>query len=215
VARRAAQKLERVIVRRADRIVFTTRTNRDEFGAFYGAASAAKFHVIRNGCDHADFDGLTPLPRDERFTILHAGSLYGGRKPTAFFRALAALHRRGIIAPESFCFRQIGRVGLAGFDMRAESARLGLDAMVDIIAEEGELAELVRATGCGLAVLPHDDEGIERAVEMMLRTPARTAAEPRADLFDGRLRTRELAAVIEQACQSACARPRAYEVTPK
>lgn len=252
VARRAADLFERLVVRRADAVVFTTRTNLDEFGAFYGATD--RFHTVRNGCDPDEFDGVTPMVRDTRFTLLHAGSLYGGRKPTALFAALAALRDRGVIDAQSFCFRQIGRVALGGFDMAAERDRLGLAGMVELansqprrdilremlgascllllqpgttvsipgklfeymaagrpilaIAEAGETADLVRASGCGLAVLPDDQPGIERALESLIRQGTAAKAAPPAELFDGRVRTSELVAILERVVGERDARSR-------
>jgi glycosyltransferase involved in cell wall biosynthesis len=120
-------------VRNADAIVFTTRTNMDEYSQHYGASTAAKFHLVRNGCDSDEFEGLAPLAGDGRFTMLHAGSMYGGRKPTALFAALVALRDRGVIDARSFCFRQIGRVALSGFDMAEERDRLGLQGIVEML----------------------------------------------------------------------------------
>jgi glycosyltransferase involved in cell wall biosynthesis len=105
----------------------------NEYANHYGPVLASKFHLVRNGCDRDEFDGLVPLPGDGRFTMLHAGSLYGGRKPAALFAALAALRDRGIIDARSFCFRQIGRVALDGFDMAEARNRLGLQDMVEIL----------------------------------------------------------------------------------
>ena len=65
--------------------------------------------------------------------MLHAGSLYGGRKPAALFAALAALRDRGVIDAQSFCFRQIGRVALSGFDMAEERDRLRLQGIVEML----------------------------------------------------------------------------------
>jgi glycosyltransferase involved in cell wall biosynthesis len=131
-ARGAAAIFERSVVRRANAVVFTTRTNMDEYARHYGPETAAKFHLVRNGCDRDEFDGLVPLAGDGRFTMLHAGSLYGGRKPTALFAALAALRDRGVIDAGNFCFRQIGRVALSGFDMAEERDRLGLHGLVEM-----------------------------------------------------------------------------------
>jgi glycosyltransferase involved in cell wall biosynthesis len=241
LATRAAELMERAVVRRADAIVFTTRTNMEENAAFYGAA-AAKFHLVRNGCDRAEFDGLAPVVRDDRFTILHAGSMYGGRRPSVLFSALASLRDRGVIDARSFCFRQIGRVALGGVDVAAESARLGLQGLVEVletmprrdilremagascllllqpgttvsipgklfeyfaagrpilaIAEAGETADLVRASGCGLAVLPDDQAGMEAAIERLVRGSSFTP--PPIELFDGQLRTREIVSILER-----------------
>jgi len=155
-ARRAAAAFERSIVRRADAVVFTTRTNMEEYAQHYGAATAAKFHLVRNGCDSDEFEGLVPLADDRRFTMLHAGSLYGGRKPAALFAALAALRDRGVIDPRSFCFRQIGRVALSGFDMAEQRDRLGLQGMVEILPAQPRrdiLREMISAS-CLLLLQP-------------------------------------------------------------
>jgi glycosyltransferase involved in cell wall biosynthesis len=246
IARRVAEVFERSVIRAADAIVFTTRTNLDDFAAFYGPAIASKFHLVRNGCERGEFDGVEPLATDGRFTLLHAGSLYGGRKPTALFAALAALRDRGVIGARTFCFRQIGRVSLAGFDMAAERARLGLEGLVELVAaqprrdilremlsascllllqpgttvsipgklfeyfasgrpilavaEEGETSDLVRASGRGLAVLPDDQSGLERAIAMLVQGRF-SAGAPQPELFDGELRTGELIAVLEAVCR--------------
>jgi glycosyltransferase involved in cell wall biosynthesis len=248
-ATRAAEWLERLVVRRADAIVFTTRTNMEENSAFY-RAMAAKFHLVRNGCDRAEFDQLEPIVRDGRFTILHAGSMYGGRRPVALLSALAALRNRGVIDARTFCFRQIGRVSLGGFDLAAESARLGLQGLVELddtrprreilremlgascllllqpgttvsipgklfeyfaagrpvlaIAEAGETADLVRASGCGVAVLPDDQAGLERAIEAPIKSDGTLTAPP-MELYDGELRTRELVTLLEHVSQRAAA----------
>jgi glycosyltransferase involved in cell wall biosynthesis len=243
IAARAADVLEKGVIRRADAVVFTTRTNMDEYTAFYHHVTASKFHLVRNGCDRNEFEGIAPLPHEGRFTLLHAGSLYGGRKPTALFNALASLRDRRVIDARTFCFRQIGRVALGGFDMAAERTRLGLEGIVEMapaqprkeilremvsascllllqpgttvsipgklfeyfaagrpilaIAEPGETSELVRASGRGLAVLPDDQQAIERAIERLVTNTAALAPSTPLALFDGELRTRELVAVLE------------------
>jgi glycosyltransferase involved in cell wall biosynthesis len=249
LATRAAEWLEQIVVRRADAIVFTTRTNMEENRLFYGAMSA-KFHLVRNGCDRAEFEQLAPIARDSRFTILHAGSMYGGRRPVALLSALAALRDRRVIDARSFCFRQIGRVSLGGFDLATESARLGLQGLVELdetrprreilremlgascllllqpgttvsipgklfeyfaagrpilaIAEAGETADLVRASGCGVAVLPDDQAGLERAIESLVNHAEALPAPP-VELYDGELRSRELITLLERVSQRAAA----------
>lgn len=254
-ARRAAGLFERTVVGRADAVVFTTRTNMDEYAGFYGAAAATKFHLVRNGCDRDELAGLAPSPGDGRFTLLHAGSLYGGRKPAVLLAALAALRDRGVIDGRSFCFRQVGRVALSGFDMPAERRRLGLEEMVSLapsqprretlqdmlaascllllqpgttvsipgklfeylaagrpilaLAEEGETSELVRASGRGVAVLPADQAGIERAIQAMVEGTMPMSEAVPLELFDGELRTRDLAGLLERMCRApfvSCAR---------
>jgi glycosyltransferase involved in cell wall biosynthesis len=155
-ARRAAEVLEQAVVRKADAIVFTTRTNLEEYTSYYGSTLASKFRLVRNGSDREEFDGVEPLPPASRFTLLHAGSLYGGRSPGVLFAALAALRDRGVIDDESFCFRQIGRVALTGFDFEAERARFGLEGLVEIVPSKPRreiLREMVSAS-CLLLLQP-------------------------------------------------------------
>jgi glycosyltransferase involved in cell wall biosynthesis len=155
-ARRAAEVMERSVIRRADAVVFTTQTNLDEYERFYRIGSGRKFRLVRNGCDRQEFNGLTTAARDSRFTLLHAGSLYGGRKPTALFAALAALRDRGVISADMFCFRQIGRVGLSDFDMAAERDRLGLQGLVELSAAlpRREILRQMVSASCLLLLQP-------------------------------------------------------------
>ena len=73
---RAAEILERQVVRRADRILFVARGNHDDFAAHDGPVVARKFHVIPNGCDTQEFDALrqTPVAPNDVCVLLHAGS---------------------------------------------------------------------------------------------------------------------------------------------
>jgi glycosyltransferase involved in cell wall biosynthesis len=156
VARRAAELFERSVVRKADAIVFTTRTNLEEYADYYGADVASKFYLVRNGSDPDEFEGVAPLPPDDRFTLLHAGSLYGGRTPAVLFGAIAALRDRGVIDAESFRFRQIGRVSLGGFDLAAERARFRLEGLVELVPSRPRrdiLREMVSAS-CLLLLQP-------------------------------------------------------------
>jgi glycosyltransferase involved in cell wall biosynthesis len=96
--KRAWTILERAIVTRADAVLFVTETNRRDFADCYGETVAARFHVVPNGCDLADFDGLTAAPPPAgRFVLLHAGSLYGARNPAPLLRALRNAIARGAI----------------------------------------------------------------------------------------------------------------------
>jgi len=156
VAGRAAEVLERGVVRAADALVFTTRTNMEEYAAFYGPVVARKSHLVRNGCDPAEFADLVPFPSNGRFTLLHAGSLYGGRAPSVLFAALASLRDRGVIDAGSFCFRQMGRASAGEFDIASERVRFGLQDIVELVPPQPRrdaLREMVSAS-CLLLLQP-------------------------------------------------------------
>lgn len=131
--RRAWSILERSIATRADAVLFVTRANRDDFAAQYGQATAARFHVVPNGCDTADFEGLVPAPPSDRFVLLHAGSLYGARNPSPLFRAVAKGVENGAIDPGRFTIRLIGRVGIPGVDLADFVRELGLQQVVEFV----------------------------------------------------------------------------------
>jgi glycosyltransferase involved in cell wall biosynthesis len=127
---RASALLERRVMARADAVLFATQTNRDEYVAHYGDTAARKSHVVLNGCDPQEFQRAgTPAPSD-RFVLLHAGSLYGGRTPVPLFRAIAAAIRGGTIDPSRFRLRLIGMVGK---EFTSAASSLGLDGVVEFL----------------------------------------------------------------------------------
>jgi glycosyltransferase involved in cell wall biosynthesis len=243
-ALRMAARLERHMVRRADRLVFVTQSNRDDFAATYGPAIASKLHVVTNGCDQTEFDGVqrssTP---DDPFVLLHAGSLYAGRTPVSILRAIAAAAQQGHIDLRRFRLRFLGSTGLRGADLAGICQQLGLQevvefvarvprrqsvqAMVDAsallllqpghavsvpgklyeymaagrpilaIADEGETAELVRATGTGVSVTDADETAIVDALRAVMKLAASTTGRPAAELYDGMAKAMQTTALLE------------------
>jgi len=133
--RRAWALFERLVALRADRVVFVTATNRDDFANAYGPKAAERFIVVANGCDASEFDGLRPVPRAAAtpFVLLHAGSLYGARNPAGLLRAVAAAMARGEIDPASFRLRFLGRIGVHGVNLPAVARELGLGEVVEFV----------------------------------------------------------------------------------
>jgi glycosyltransferase involved in cell wall biosynthesis len=129
----AARGLERLVVRRADRIVFAAQGNRDEFAAHYGPELASKFHVVSNGCDPTEFEGVTrpSAPVIDPFVLLHTGSLYAGRTPVPLLRAIATGIRRGTIDPRRFRLRFLGTVALQLSHVTDVCRELGLDGIIE------------------------------------------------------------------------------------
>jgi glycosyltransferase involved in cell wall biosynthesis len=147
----AARLLERGVVRRADRIVFVSRANRDEFARYYGPDIAAKFHVVPNGCDPDEFagmaDGETSL---DPFVLLHAGTLYAGRAPEPLLRALAAGLREGVITREGFRLRFLGVSAMPNSSLELLCDELGLQGMVEFVPRmprEHSLRAIAGASG--------------------------------------------------------------------
>jgi glycosyltransferase involved in cell wall biosynthesis len=150
-AHRAAAVLERMVVRRADRVIFVAGANRDEFAQRYGIRLAAKFEVVHNGCDPAEFDALRSARRTEHdpFVLLHAGSLYAGRTPMPLLKALGRAVADGRIHADRFRLRFLGANGMPGLDLPAACRGLGLQGVVEFlprVPREESLAAMMRAS---------------------------------------------------------------------
>jgi glycosyltransferase involved in cell wall biosynthesis len=235
--------LERWVVKRAEAVLFATRTNRDEYAGFYGPAIAAKFHVIPNGCEPEEFAGIRGEPPTDRFVMVHAGSLYGARTPVPLFRAIASAIRSGAIDPRRFRLRLIGVASDGHNPLRGAAVALGLEDVVEFVprlnreetlremaeascllvlqpgttmsipgklyeylavgrpilalTEEGETADLVRASGMGVSVLPEDEPGIEAALDRLVAgRSGRPVARVPVHLYDGNIAARQAIAVM-------------------
>ena len=149
--RKAWSVLERRVVTRANAVLFVAEMNRMEFARHYGDALASRFHVVPNGCEPGDFDGLArrqPASADP-FVLLHAGSLYGARNPAALLTALERAIRRGSIDRTRIRLRFIGRVGVPGVSLPHVARELGLDDVVefaDHVPRRAVLQEMLDAS---------------------------------------------------------------------
>ena len=247
--RRSAQRLERIVVGRADALIFATRANCADFAAYYGEGLTSRAHFVPNGCDPEDVAGPNaPRPApvdDEVFELLHAGSLYGGRDPTPLLRAIRGLVDRGDLDAGRFRLRLLGRTSLPGQDLAATVRDLGLQGPVVMsgpvsrdeslramrsssallllqpgttvsvpgklfeylatgrpilaLTEESETAELVRASGVGVAVRPDDESAIAGGLLTVLAFARRPLPSVPRTLWDGRVRARETAEILERA----------------
>jgi len=149
-AMRAAAVLERLVVKRTDRIVFVAEGNRDDFAAHYGARVAEKFHLVPNGCDPAEFDALERpvVPVDNGHVMLHAGSLYAGRTPVPVLRAVAQAIDKGLLDRGRFRLRFLG-TNIVSTDLAEACRQLRIDDVVEFLPrvprQEG-LKAMVSAT---------------------------------------------------------------------
>jgi glycosyltransferase involved in cell wall biosynthesis len=129
--------LERTTFQHAARIVLVTAQSAAAFRGQYPGIPSRRFVVVPNGFDPRDFRGLTNAAatdggRSDRFTVVHAGSLYFGRSCADFLDTVVRLARA---RPE---FASNARVRLIGnLDQTARSeierrlAVLGESALVE------------------------------------------------------------------------------------
>jgi glycosyltransferase involved in cell wall biosynthesis len=89
------RRMERRIVQRASRLVFTTQGVLDGYAARYPWA-AGRMVVIPNGYDRADFPAPGSVSRDDadggsRFHLIYGGSMYGSSELEVFLEGLELL----------------------------------------------------------------------------------------------------------------------------
>jgi len=103
VFRKLDRWLEMRVVRRAQLVVASTSSIRRELIATHGPALEPRSVTIINGFDAEDFP-VANVPEEAPsagiVSFVYAGSLYGGREPSAFFLALGELFAEGAI-PQS------------------------------------------------------------------------------------------------------------------
>lgn len=154
-------RLERAVVRRADRIVATTPYLRADFLARYPSLDPDKVRVIYNGYDEGDFASLPVPPREPRFEILHAGLVTREyRDPTPLLEAVARLIGTGVMSRAAVRVVFLGARGF--FASRAGQelvGRLGLEDVLEVsprIPNREALGRLRRAS-CLLILQASDD----------------------------------------------------------
>jgi len=86
--RKAAERLEHIVLREADRVTVATEPHRRMLEQRYARINPAKYCVIPMGVDPHLFEGIQRSP-SPKFTIAHFGSFYGPRSPEPFLTAVA------------------------------------------------------------------------------------------------------------------------------
>lgn len=102
------ERLEWSCLRRADAVLTVNRDIRDDLLARHPGLDAARFHILPNGYDPADFAGRSWDPRAD-WTLTHTGTLPGDRFPTGFTSALRRLLAEDPEAGARLRIRMIGR----------------------------------------------------------------------------------------------------------
>ena len=109
---RWSRKLEARVLRRATRIICNTTPLAEALRETYPEVDPARFVVITNGFDPADFDADPGLPPAEGpFRFVHTGEFFpvdGLRVPDPFLEALHDLAEEGRIDPEAVRVRLVG-----------------------------------------------------------------------------------------------------------
>jgi glycosyltransferase involved in cell wall biosynthesis len=139
--------LERSVIRKADRLVFTTAQLREEIGARYGKTARNKAVVIPNGYDESDFSDVPELtPPASPIQVTHTGLVDSSyRSPRPFLEGLARLVERGEIPLNQIRVEFIGDSPyLYSSDFREMVARLGLSGVVDLVGRVSYAESIAR-----------------------------------------------------------------------
>jgi glycosyltransferase involved in cell wall biosynthesis len=127
---RVEERLERAVLRRADRVVATTPWLAGEL-ARRGAGD--RVTVVPNGYDPGEYP--SDVPGDGTFAVVHTGSFYGPRSPEPLLRAV------GIALRSERGMRLHLRLRLVGSEDAANAARL------DDVTRRLGLGDVVERTG--------------------------------------------------------------------
>ena len=113
--RKLDRRLERMVLRRASAIVNATEPFAAMTRSNNPTLKPETVHAITNGLDPDDFSGIVyPTKKNDKFTILHLGSLYGHRNPAFFFEAVTELMKRRPEIADALEIQFVGNV--PGFD---------------------------------------------------------------------------------------------------
>lgn len=82
------KSLEKKVLKNATRVVAVTWRSRDEFKEL---SDRDDISVIPNGFDEADFDLNAPITLDDKFTLVHIGSMNKDRNPLGLWPALKSV----------------------------------------------------------------------------------------------------------------------------
>jgi len=125
--------LERRVARTADAVCLATDEAATALAERYPECPRERFRVLYNGYDPADF----PPARDRRspgippIRFVYTGSLYAGRDPFPFLRALSRLIADGRVRPSDVRVEFIGDCAVAnGVRLQAVVTDLGLSDVV-------------------------------------------------------------------------------------
>lgn len=124
--------LEQQIIEAADQVLVVNEQMRTQFLNRYSSLSPSNCIVLPNGFDPNDYEGLKPVAHDGRFTLVHAGSLYGTRVQSVrvFLLALARCFQNQGISRRKICVRFVGR---AGHEAQEQVQTLGLGDVVEFL----------------------------------------------------------------------------------
>ena len=153
----AARRLERLVVRRADRIVASTARLRDTLAGRYSGEPRAKFVSIPNGYDEEDFSlAVKPSrPSSDELLIVHAGNINSSfRDPRPVLEAVRRAGEAGLVEPRRIRVRFLGGGPFGeSSEMKEAVERAGLASRVEFLPRVSYATSLAELSTAGMLLL--------------------------------------------------------------
>jgi glycosyltransferase involved in cell wall biosynthesis len=149
LSNRINRSLERMVMKRADRVVCVSPAMTNRYRQLYPKLPAGKWRTITNGYDMAEFTALGHVDRPDRFTISYVGGLDFSRTPSLVLRAIGELVAEGALARHSIALRFVGPCQYVGEqpveEMIAENGLNGIAEIVGLVPRRDALREILCA----------------------------------------------------------------------
>lgn len=195
-------RMERAVVRNADRIILNTEALCVDFKKAYAAIPGDRFVCITNGFDREFFGKYTHLEKEKRFTIIYAGSFYFGRTPEPIFQAIQELIREGAVEKSAFCVRLIGHCrSVGGRPIDEMIQRYGLGEVVEVLepVSYSRAIEMITRSHLALLLAPNQPHQIPAKLYDYMGAGTRVLAIAKEGATADLIRRAEIGAVFESA----------------
>ncbi len=157
IAQCAARRLERLVVRRADRIMASTARLRDTLAGRYSWEPREKFVAIPNGYDEEDFSPAVPPsgPSSDELLIVHAGNINSSfRDPRPVLEAVRRAGEAGLVEPRRIRLRFLGGGPFGeSSEMKEAVERAGLASRVEFLPRVSYATSLAELSRAGMLLL--------------------------------------------------------------
>lgn len=125
------KNMEMSVLKEADYLITNTPVMRENFLKISGL-NGENFFVIPNGYDEEDFENMNfERPKNEKFTMVYTGALYGRRKPDNFFSAIKNLKEKNLLDPNKINVKLIGNYHKDKLQSKIDS--LNLTNQIEIV----------------------------------------------------------------------------------
>jgi glycosyltransferase involved in cell wall biosynthesis len=152
---RAAEWLERAVLRRASAITTATEEFRSHLLERFSFLDPARIVAIPNGYDPADFPAALPEPPSDRLVVTYTGTVFRLTSARGFLAGLRLLHERAPALAARLEVRFVGRIVETEADAFEQSEALGVH-LLGYVPHAEALASLASSNValCLLADLP-------------------------------------------------------------